>query len=132
MHSRQASSSSNTSSVGILGSPKPEKRQANSPLPPTPKNSQFVSNSNLTSSSSIPSGRNSVASVIECQLPGPGPLSSSIQSKENISIEINDNSSNRKNFSPSKDIEGMYAKVNKKPNISKHLIFFVFVFLHYR
>lgn len=37
-HSRQASSSS---SVGLLGSPKPEKRQANSPLPPPP----HVSNS---------------------------------------------------------------------------------------
>lgn len=34
-HSRQASSSSCTSSLGV-GSPKPEKRQANSPLPPTP------------------------------------------------------------------------------------------------
>ncbi|KAK9758846.1 hypothetical protein QE152_g668 [Popillia japonica] len=37
-HSRQASSSS---SVGLLGSPKPEKRQANSPLPPPP----LISNS---------------------------------------------------------------------------------------
>lgn len=31
-----ASSSSCTSSVANVGSPKPEKRQANSPLPPTP------------------------------------------------------------------------------------------------
>jgi hypothetical protein len=37
MHTRQESSSSCTSSVGNIGSPKPEKRQANSPLPPTPK-----------------------------------------------------------------------------------------------
>ncbi|KAJ9581122.1 hypothetical protein L9F63_023699, partial [Diploptera punctata] len=36
VHSRQASSSSATSSVANLGSPKPEKRQANSPLPPPP------------------------------------------------------------------------------------------------
>ncbi|XP_046436529.1 uncharacterized protein LOC124188134 isoform X1 [Neodiprion fabricii] len=36
-HSRQASSSSATSSVANLGSPKPEKRQANSPLPPPPE-----------------------------------------------------------------------------------------------
>ncbi|KAK7869928.1 hypothetical protein R5R35_013709 [Gryllus longicercus] len=35
-HSRQASSSSASSSVANLGSPKPEKRQANSPLPPPP------------------------------------------------------------------------------------------------
>ncbi|XP_023248292.1 uncharacterized protein LOC106644996 [Copidosoma floridanum] len=37
-HSRQASSSSATSSVTNPGSPKPEKRQANSPLPPPPDN----------------------------------------------------------------------------------------------
>ncbi|XP_071451257.1 uncharacterized protein [Hetaerina americana] len=36
VHSRQASSSSATSSTVNLGSPKPEKRQANSPLPPPP------------------------------------------------------------------------------------------------
>ncbi|XP_013194065.2 uncharacterized protein LOC106137709 isoform X1 [Amyelois transitella] len=35
-HSRQASSSSCSLSTGALGSPKPEKRQANSPLPPPP------------------------------------------------------------------------------------------------
>ncbi|KAG7213763.1 hypothetical protein KM043_002986 [Ampulex compressa] len=35
-HSRQASSSSATSSIVNPGSPKPEKRQANSPLPPPP------------------------------------------------------------------------------------------------
>lgn len=37
-HSRQASSSSAASSVANLGSPKPEKRPANSPLPPPPAN----------------------------------------------------------------------------------------------
>ncbi|KAL4721018.1 hypothetical protein ACJJTC_002788 [Scirpophaga incertulas] len=36
-HSRQASSSSCSNSTGALGSPKPEKRQANSPLPPPPQ-----------------------------------------------------------------------------------------------
>lgn len=35
-HSRQASLSSCSTSTGVLGSPKPEKRQANSPLPPPP------------------------------------------------------------------------------------------------
>ncbi|XP_013139688.1 PREDICTED: uncharacterized protein LOC106104250 isoform X2 [Papilio polytes] len=35
-HSRQASSSSCSNSTGALGSPKPEKRVANSPLPPPP------------------------------------------------------------------------------------------------
>jgi len=39
VHSRQASSSSAASSVANLGSPKPEKRQANSPLPPPPAGS---------------------------------------------------------------------------------------------
>lgn len=107
MHSRQASSSSNTSSVGNIGSPKPEKRQANSPLPPTPKNLQHASNSNLTSTSSIPSGRNSVASVIEAQLAS----GTRITSKENISQDIDDDSSGKKDSSPFKDIEGMYAKV---------------------
>lgn len=80
-----ASSSSCTSSVGNLGSPKPEKRQANSPLPPTPKNSTANTSSaahhhntsntssNLSGttsalSSSIPSSRNSVASAFESQL----------------------------------------------------------------
>lgn len=47
IHSRQASSSSCTSSVGNnIGSPKPEKRQANSPLPPTPQNKTKDSNNN--------------------------------------------------------------------------------------
>lgn len=47
IHSRQASSSSCTSSVGNnIGSPKPEKRQANSPLPPTPQNKIKDSNNN--------------------------------------------------------------------------------------
>lgn len=45
IHSRQASSSSCTSSINI-GSPKPEKRQANSPLPPTPKGKAKDSNNN--------------------------------------------------------------------------------------
>ncbi|CAH3981942.1 unnamed protein product [Pieris brassicae] len=36
-HSRQASMSSCSNSAGALGSPKPEKRQANSPLPPPPQ-----------------------------------------------------------------------------------------------
>lgn len=36
-HSRQPSSSSCTSSTANVGSPKPEKRQANSPLPPPPQ-----------------------------------------------------------------------------------------------
>lgn len=103
MHSRQASSSSVTSSVGNLGSPKPEKRQANSPLPPTPKTSlqSNLSNSNLTSSSSIPSGRNSSASVIEVNL----------HEINNEKSDSNDGNGAKKKQSPSKDLEGMYAKV---------------------
>lgn len=104
MHSRQASSSSVTSSVGNLGSPKPEKRQANSPLPPTPKTSlqSNQSNTNLTSSSSIPSGRNSSASVIEVNL----------HEINNEKSDSNDGNGAKKKQSPSKDLEGMYAKVS--------------------
>ncbi|XP_058452179.1 uncharacterized protein LOC131430913 isoform X2 [Malaya genurostris] len=128
-HSRQASSSSCTSSVGNLGSPKPEKRQANSPLPPTPKTlkhqttNSFFSNSNLTSISSNTStqtqgqsGRNSVASVIEYK-----------SSRENVAIgktaddmqQMANGSAIKPKKSPSKDLEGMYAKVMKKNKLSK-------------
>lgn len=111
MHSRQASSSSVTSSVGNLGSPKPEKRQANSPLPPTPKTSlqSNLSNSNLTSSSSIPSGRNSSASVIEVNL----------HEINNEKSDSNDGNGAKKKQSPSKDLEGMYAKVILKTSFKK-------------
>lgn len=119
----KASSSSCTSSVGNLGSPKPEKRQANSPLPPTPKNLNHLSNSNLTSTSSIPSGRNSVASVIECHV-----SRENISGAELLSVQksatlgssttrlvvdkgaAEEDVSKKKN--PSKNLEGMYAKVN--------------------
>lgn len=120
IHSRQASSSSCTSSVGNLGSPKPEKRQANSPLPPppTPKSSlqsQNSSTSNLTSSTQ--SGRSSVASVIEVKT----------QSRENLHMDgknaikkpsVVDENVAKKKSSPSKDLEGMYAKVMKKNKLS--------------
>lgn len=108
VHSRQASSSSCASSVGILGSPKPEKRQANSPLPPTPlaklqSDSQYPSNS----SSSINSDRNSI------EVGGIKSLS-----KENINSNLRgskksiiDEGNMKKKNSPSKDLEEMYAKV---------------------
>lgn len=123
-----ASSSSCTSSVGNLGSPKPEKRQANSPLPPTPKNSTHLSNSNLTSISSISSGRNSVASVIECHVPIAN--ASRQVSRENLAatdlpqksatlgsnvrLLVPDKSEEdpSKKKHPSKNLEGMYAKVS--------------------
>lgn len=111
MHSRQASSSS---SVCNLGSPKPEKRQANSPLPPTPKASLSQSQAqhhlhSATSNSNLTSGRSSVISVIEAGAEG-----------NNDSNDTSDASPQRKHsksLSPSKDvegnrnIEGMYAKV---------------------
>ncbi|XP_059609908.1 uncharacterized protein LOC132257141 isoform X2 [Phlebotomus argentipes] len=116
VHSRQASSSSVTSSIGILGSPKPEKRQANSPLPPTPKSGKIVahyssSNSNLTSTSSTQSGRNSVASVVDThQL---------LETKGDALHPGDDDVSVSKcKKSPSKDLEGMYAKVMKKNKLS--------------
>ena len=108
MHSRQASASSNnSSSLCNLGSPKPEKRQANSPLPPTPK-SNLSSSTQLqamSSTSNLTSGRNSVISVIECT----GELNE-LGSGELLQ---QDGSPQRRNksLSPSKDIEGMYAKV---------------------
>uniref|UniRef100_A0A182K3D6 Uncharacterized protein n=1 Tax=Anopheles christyi TaxID=43041 RepID=A0A182K3D6_9DIPT len=140
-HSRQASSSSCTSSVGNLGSPKPEKRQANSPLPPTPKtlkhqannffntsNQSMIGSGSVASSSTttVTSGRNSVASVIECV----GGGSTAIINRENAgnkaSADIDSTMlpngtplSNKQKKSPSKDLEGMYAKVMKKNKLSK-------------
>lgn len=90
LHSRQASSSSCTSSVGIIGSPKPEKRQANSPLPPTPK-SQHKS-------------RNSVSSLLEFN--------------DGTRLKDSNNNSSKAQQSPSKDLEGMYAKVMKKNKLT--------------
>ncbi|XP_062123672.1 uncharacterized protein LOC133837037 [Drosophila sulfurigaster albostrigata] len=120
MHSRQASSSS---SVCNLGSPKPEKRQANSPLPPTPKASLSQSGQHhlhsAASSSNLTSGRSSVISVIEAGGDG----------SSNDANEASDASPQRKHsksLSPSKDvegsrnIEGMYAKVMKKHKFSSH------------
>lgn len=116
-HSRQASSSSCTSSVGNLGSPKPEKRQANSPLPPTPKGTHhYQSNSSLANPISLQSGRNSAASVIE--------VGQRQVSRENLSENRNhlrpvhgSDDEPRKNRL-SKDLEGMYAKVMKKNKLS--------------
>ncbi|XP_073817687.1 uncharacterized protein isoform X2 [Musca autumnalis] len=116
MHSRQASASSNNStSLCNLGSPKPEKRQANSPLPPTPKSNISSSSTQLQalSSSNLTSGRNSVISVIECA----GELM-----EEGVTDVPQDSSPQRRNksLSPSKDIEGMYAKVMKKNKFSRN------------
>ncbi|XP_061402184.1 serine-rich adhesin for platelets [Musca vetustissima] len=116
MHSRQASASSNNStSLCNLGSPKPEKRQANSPLPPTPKSNISSSNSQLQalSSSNLTSGRNSVISVIECS----GELME--EGVTDVPLESSPQRRN-KSLSPSKDIEGMYAKVIKKNKFSRN------------
>lgn len=90
LHSRQASSSSCTSSVGNIGSPKPEKRQANSPLPPTPKGQH--------------QSRNSTSSIMEYH--------------EGAKLKDSNNNSGKVKQSPSKDLEGMYAKVMKKNKLS--------------
>ncbi|XP_020813517.1 flocculation protein FLO11 [Drosophila serrata] len=122
MHSRQASSSSNNStSVCNLGSPKPEKRQANSPLPPTPKSSVGQSHHlHAGSISNLASGRNSVISVIEAGGGGDG---------HGHEAEVGEASPQRKHsksLSPSKEgegnknIEGMYAKVMKKHKFSRN------------
>ncbi|XP_001358577.2 serine-rich adhesin for platelets [Drosophila pseudoobscura] len=117
MHSRQASSSSNNStSVCNLGSPKPEKRQANSPLPPTPKSSAHLHASSI---SNLASARNSVISVIEAGGDG---------HEVEASAEASPQRKHSKSLSPSKDgggegnknIEGMYAKVMKKHKFSRN------------
>ncbi|KMZ04556.1 uncharacterized protein Dsimw501_GD18646, isoform C [Drosophila simulans] len=118
MHSRQASSSSNnSSSVCNLGSPKPEKRQANSPLPPTPKASAGQAHHLQAGSiSNLASGRNSVISVIEAGAEG----------HEAESGEASPQRKHSKSLSPSKEgegnknIEGMYAKVMKKHKFSRN------------
>lgn len=127
-HSRQASSSSCTSSVGNLGSPKPEKRSANSPLPPTPKvtTHHYQSNNSLSNPHSLQSGRSSVASVIEV-MPNQRPasrenLTSSLDGRNLLRANFNDKhhgaeDEQRKNRL-SKDLEGMYAKVMKKNKLS--------------
>jgi len=91
-----------------LGSPKPEKRQANSPLPPTPKASVGQSHHlHAGSISNLASGRNSVISVIEASAEG----------HEVESGEASPQRKHSKSLSPSKEgegnksIEGMYAKV---------------------
>lgn len=123
-HSRQASSSSCTSSVGNLGSPKPEKRQANSPLPPTPKGTHlYQSNSSLANPTSLQSGRNSVASsVIEIGQSGQRQISrenltSSMDGRNHLRPVHGADDEPRKNRL-SKDLEGMYAKVMKKNKLS--------------
>ncbi|KAL9893599.1 uncharacterized protein ACN2A1_008644 isoform 1-T1 [Glossina fuscipes fuscipes] len=119
IHSRQASScSNNSSSMCNLGSPKPEKRQANSPLPPTPKTTISAHlQTSSASTSNLTSGRNSVISVIECD--------TSIS--EFCEIELREKLQDRdthqhknKSLSPCKDIEGMYAKVMKKNKLTRN------------
>lgn len=129
-HSRQASSSSCTSSVGNLGSPKPEKRQANSPLPPTPKSTQqYQSNNSLANSAALQSGRSSVASVIDTNAITANQRN---VSRENLSSSMDGRNMPRPSFNErllaaedepkksrlSKDLEGMYAKVMKKNKLS--------------
>ncbi|KAM8706256.1 hypothetical protein ACLKA7_010519 [Drosophila subpalustris] len=120
MHSRQASSSS---SVCNLGSPKPEKRQANSPLPPTPKASLTQTQGqhhlhSAASSSNLTSGRSSVISVIEATIES--------NTDSNEASDASPQRKHSKSLSPSKDvegnrnIEGMYAKVMKKHKFSSH------------
>lgn len=118
LHTRQASSSSNASSMANIGSPKPEKRQANSPLPPTPTSKNQTTNSSsstLSLASTQPSGRNSVASVIEVPLPLEG---SNVSVDDSHGLLTVNNVSKPKTLSPSKDLEGMYAKVMKKSKLS--------------
>lgn len=112
-HSRQASSSSSIG--GILGSPKPEKRQANSPLPPTPKSNVGKtgtgggSGGHYLSNTTLNSGRNSVASYNLDFSP----------SRKDGEVGKEHQGEGAKKRSPSKDhLEGMYAKVMKKNKLS--------------
>lgn len=122
-HSRQASSSSCTSSVGNLGSPKPEKRQANSPLPPTPKgNHNYQSNNSLANQLSLQSGRSSVASVIEVGQSGQRQVSrenlTASTENRNLLRPLHGSEDEPRKNRLSKDLEGMYAKVMKKNKLS--------------
>lgn len=147
-HSRQESSSSCTSSVGnLVGSPKPEKRQANSPLPPTPKTThQYQSNTSLTNPNTLQSRsiqndgprnvHNSGSAVPRNMHNDPGYETAEQShekaatiatttnqrqiSKENLRVNFGDKiheDEPRKNRL-SKDLEGMYAKVMKKTKLS--------------
>lgn len=115
--------------MGNLGSPKPEKRQANSPLPPTPKTPH---NHHQSTSSLIQSGRNSAASVIEANNGVTAVANNRQVSRDNLSSSQDASSRSvlrgndktdaaddepRKNRL-SKDLEGMYAKVMKKNKLS--------------
>lgn len=146
IHSRQASSSSCTSSVGnLVGSPKPEKRQANSPLPPTPKSSTASTtasgsgnHSNLTigaaaaTAASLPtSSRNSVGSVIEQQQIGVGGVGFSNSrhvSRENLPSAGGDNQSrsqSRMSIAAANDAKPLHdddhGNTAKKRNSAKNL-----------
>lgn len=109
-HSRQASSSS---IGGILGSPKPEKRQANSPLPPTPKSGSTAGKQpgHYLSNTTLNSGRNSVASSYNIDFSPSRKDGGEVGTKEVAE-------GGGKKRSPSKDLEGMYAKVMKKNKLS--------------
>lgn len=105
-HSRQASSSSSIG--GILGSPKPEKRQANSPLPPTPKSNAGKVAGQYLSNTTLNSGRNSVASAYNVDF---SPSRKDGGGAEGGKELLADGAAGGKKKSPSKDLEGMYAKV---------------------
>lgn len=116
-HSRQASSSSSIG--GILGSPKPEKRQANSPLPPTPKgNSAGKVIGHYLSNTTLNSGRNSVASSYNVDFsPSRKDQPAGDAGTREVGVEGGAAVAKKKS-SPSKDLEGMYAKVMKKNKLS--------------
>lgn len=121
MHSRQESTSSCATSVSnIIGSPKPEKRQANSPLPPTPKsNNQYQSNLTGSSNSiSLLTGRSSVTSSAD--QPPTAIANQRHASRDNVRVSFGDihEDYELKVKNISKNLEGMYAKVMKKNKLS--------------
>lgn len=120
MHSRQESTSSCTSAVSnMIGSPKPEKRQANSPLPPTPKGTNQYPSANITGSSgsiSMQVARNSIASTgVDAAA---SMASQRHTSRDNVRASFGADMIHEdyelKIKTLSKDLEGMYAKVNKQ------------------
>lgn len=121
MHSRQESTSSCTSSMSnVIGSPKPEKRQANSPLPPTPKsNAQYPNNiSGSTSSISMQPARNSIVSNADATT---SIANQRHASRDNVRVSFGDmihEDYELKIKNLSNDLEGMYAKVMKKNKMS--------------
>ncbi|XP_026472904.1 uncharacterized protein LOC113376978 isoform X2 [Ctenocephalides felis] len=132
LHTRQDSSSSCVSSVGNLESPKPMKRQANSPLPLPPSNPlHFVMNKQMSyndnNKTDFYNNQDPVSIVetisqSESDVLVNGNVNSTMSPLESLGDSTNQNlklsnlilSDESEITGPITDLEGMYAKVVKK------------------